>query len=150
WREPEVITRLAGVCTFARTQSDSGEALSIPAEYLQKTFGARTCVLQLPQIVDVSSTQLRELLAKGEGQQYLSPAVYGYIIRRGLYGVHWDLKRLPDRELRACSYSMIKAKRIAHVQGTEGEAARLARRWGADETHARRAAILHDCTKYLD
>src|SRR5699024_1655184 len=64
WREPEVITRLAGVCTFARTQSDSGEALSIQAEYLQKTFGARTCVLQLPQIVDVSSTQLRELLAK--------------------------------------------------------------------------------------
>ena len=150
WREPEVITRLAGVCTFARTQSDSGEALSIQAEYLQKTFGARTCVLQLPQIVDVSSTQLRELLAKGEGQQYLPPAVYGYIIRRGLYGVHWDLKHLPDRELRACSYSMIKAKRIAHVQGTEGEAARLARRWGADETHARRAAILHDCTKYLD
>ena len=145
-----MITRLAGVCTFARTQSDSGEALSIQAEYLQKTFGARTCVLQLPQIVDVSSTQLRELLARGEGQQYLPPAVYGYIIRRGLYGVHWELKHLPDRELRACSYSMIKAKRIAHVQGTEGEAARLARRWGADETHARRAAILHDCTKYLD
>ena len=93
WREPEVITRLAGVCTFARTQSDSGEALSIQAEYLQKTFGARTCVLQLPQIVDVSSTQLRELLAKGEGQQYLPPAVYGYIIRRGLYGVHWDPAR---------------------------------------------------------
>ena len=40
------------------------EALSIQAEYLQKTFGARTCVLQLPQIVDVSSTQLRELLAR--------------------------------------------------------------------------------------
>ena len=27
---------------------------------------------------------------------------------------------------------------------------RLARRWGADEEHARRAAILHDCTKYLE
>lgn len=90
WREPERITRLAGVCTFARTQSDSGEALAIQADYLQKTFGARTCVLQLPHIVDVSSTQLRELLAKGEGQEYLPPAVYGYIIRHGLYGVHYD------------------------------------------------------------
>jgi len=42
------------------------------------------------------------------------------------------------------------AKRIAHVKGTEEEAVRLARRWGADEEHARRAAILHDCTKYLE
>ena len=150
WHEPEVITRLAGICTFARTQSDSGEALNIQAEYLRKTFGANTCVLQLPHIVDVSSTQLRELLAQGKGQEYLSPAVYGYIIRHGLYGVHYDLKHLPDRELRACSYSMIRAKRIAHVQGTEQEAVRLARRWGADEEKARRGAILHDCTKYWD
>ena len=150
WREPEIITRLAGICTFARTQSDSGEMLETQAKYLQKTFGARTCVLQLPHIVDVSSTQLRELLARGEGQEYLAPAVYGYIIRHGLYGVHRDLKHLPDRELRACSYSMIRAKRIAHVKGTEEEAVRLARRWGADEEKARRGAILHDCTKYWD
>ena len=86
----------------------------------------------------------------GGGQEYLSPAVYGYILRHGLYGAGRDLKRLPDRELRACSYSMIRAKRIAHVKGTEEEAVRLARRWGADEEHARRAAILHDCTKYLE
>ena len=149
WREPDVITRLAGVCTFARASTDSVEELNAQAERLKRDFGAKTRVLQLPQIVDVSSTRLRELLAEGRGQEYLPPAVYGYIIRRGLYGVHWDLRRLPDPELRACSYSMIKAKRIAHVQGTEGEAARLARRWGADEAHARRAAILHDCTKYL-
>ena len=94
--------------------------------------------------------RLRELLAQGGGQEYLSPAVYGYILRHGLYGAGRDLKRLPDRELRACSYSMIRAKRIAHVKGTEEEAVRLARRWGADEEHARRAAILHDCTKYLE
>ena len=150
WREPEVIASLAGLCTFARAASDSLEALDAQAAYLQKTFGAETRVLRLLRVVEVSSTQLRDLLAKGEGQDYLAPAVYGYIVRHSLYRVHWDLKHLPDRELRACSYSMIKAKRIAHVQGTEGEAARLARRWGADEEKARRAAILHDCTKYLN
>ena len=150
WKEPERITKLAGVCTFARTQSDRVETLERQAEYLQKTFGARTCVLQQPHIVDVSSTQLRELLAKGEGQAYLPPAVYGYIIRHGLYGVHYDLKHLPDRELRACACSMIRAKRIAHIRGTEEEAVRLAHRWGADEEKARRAGILHDITKYLD
>lgn len=44
---------------------------------------------------------------------------------------------------------MIKAKRIAHVRGTEETAVQLARRWGADVEKLRRAAILHDCTKYL-
>ena len=93
---------------------------------------------------------MRELLARGEGQEYLPPAVYGYIIRHGLYGVHYDLKNLPDRELRACACSMIRAKRIAHINGTEEEAVRLACRWGADEEKARRAGILHDITKYLE
>ena len=150
WWEPEVITRLAGICTFARAQSDSVELLEIQAKYLEKTFGARTRVLQLPEIVEVSSTQLWTLLVGGQGQEYLAPAVYGYIIRHGLYGVRYDLKALPDRELRACSYSMIRAKRIAHIQGTEEEAVRLAARWGADQEKARRAGILHDCTKYLE
>ena len=147
WREPERITARAGICAFARTQADCGELLTIQAEHLRKTFGAKVCVLQLPQVVDVSSPRLRELLARGEGWEYLSPAVYGYILRHGLYGAGRDLKRLPDRELRACSYSMIRAKRIAHVKGTEEEAVRLARRWGADEARARRAAILRDCSE---
>ena len=150
WRQPEQLTRLAGVCTFARTQSDSGEALNAQAEYLRKTFGAKTCVLQLPHIVEISSTRLRDLLERGEGQEYLPPAVYGYIIRHGLYGVRYDLKHLPDRELRACACSLIRAKRIAHIRGTEEEAVRLARRWGADQEKARRAGILHDITKYLE
>ena len=151
WREPGEILSLAGIAAFGRTEEDTEELFSVQRDYLYRTYPqARIFTLTIPGVVDVSSTELRTMLARGEGGNLLPPAVYGYIIRRGLYGVHWDLKRLPDRELRACSYSMIKAKRIAHVQGTEGEAARLARRWGADEEHARRAAILHDCTKYLD
>ena len=51
-------------------------------------------------------------------------------------------------ELRCVSYSMVKAKRLAHIMGTEETAAALAERWGADVTNMRRAAILHDCTKY--
>ena len=123
WREPERITALAGICAFARTQADCGELLTIQAEHLRKTFEAKVCVLQLPQVVDVSSTRLRELLAQGGGQEYLSPAVYGYILRHGLYGAGRDLKRLPDRELRACSYSMIRAKRRRRRGGGPGAGA---------------------------
>ena len=151
WREPEKILKLAGVCAFGRTEQD-GEAVFAPQrEYLQKTYpGARLTTITLPGLVDISSTRLRELLARGEGGDYLIPAVYGYILRNQLYGTRADLKHLDIPELRACSYSMVMQKRVRHIRGTEEETVRLAKRWGADETHARRAGILHDCTKYLE
>lgn len=150
WHDPETILKLAGVCAFGRTEQD-GEAVFAPQrEYLQKTFpGARMTTITLPGLVDVSSTRLRELLAKEEGADYLQPSVYGYILMNGLYGTRADLKHLDIPELRACSYAMVQEKRVRHIRGTEEEAVRLARRWGADENCARRAGILHDCTKYL-
>jgi len=88
--------------------------------------------------------------ARGEGQEYLLPQVYGYILREGLYGTRADLKRLPLRELRPIALSYLKNKRIPHVLGTEQEAIRLAERYGADVEKARVAALLHDCTKKLN
>ena len=151
WREPEKILKLAGVCAFGRTEQD-GEAVFAPQrEYLQKTYpGARLTTITLPGLVDISSTRLRELLAKGKGGDYLIPAVYGHILRNQLYGTRADLKHLDIPELRACSYSMVMQKRVRHIRGTEEEAVRLAQRWGADPDQARRAGILHDCTKYLE
>ena len=146
WKEAETIMKLAGIAAFARTESDSGEMLEIQGNWLSETYGAKVCIVQLPQIREISSTQARAQKS-GEG---LWPPVWGYILREGLYGVERPLKGLSDADLRAVSYSMIRAKRIAHVQGCEEEAVRLARHWGADEEHARRAAILHDCTKYLN
>ena len=150
WHDPESVLKLAGVCAFGRTEQDGEEVFAPQREHLQKTFpGAKITTITLPGLVDVSSTRMRELLAGGEGEEYLYPAVYGYILMHGLYGVHADLKRLDIPELRACSYSMVMQKRVRHIRGTEEEAVRLARRWGADENYARRAGILHDCTKYL-
>ena len=150
WHEPERILELAGVCAFGRTEQD-GEALFAPQrEHLQKTCpGAKITTITLPGLVDISSTRLRELLARGEGADYLPPSVYGYILMNSLYGTHADLKHLDIPELRACSYAMVQEKRVRHIRGTEEEAVRLARRWGANEDYARRAGILHDCTKYL-
>ena len=150
WHEPEKILELAGVCAFGRSEQDTEELFAPQREHLEKTFpGARITTITLPGLVDVSSTRLRELLAAGEGAEYLLPAVYGYILMKGLYGTHADLKHLDIPELRACSYSMVMQKRVRHIRGTEEEAVRLAKRWGANEDYARRAGILHDCTKYL-
>ncbi len=144
WHEPQVIADLAGIAAFARRESDSVDALENQAELLRNTLGAHVRVLELPQICEISSTQVRE---HGDGQG-LWPPVWGYILRKGLYGVNADLTRLSLDDLRACSLSMVYAKRHAHIRGVEEEAARLTRRWGGDEDIARRAGILHDCTKY--
>lgn len=146
WHRAEEIMKLTGIAAFARTEADSGEMMNIQGKYLSENYGAQVCMIQLPQIREISSTQVRNSRS-GEG---LWPAVWGYILREGLYGVERPLNALSDADLRAVSYSMIRAKRIAHVQGCEEEAVRLAQCWGANEMYARRAAILHDCTKYLN
>ena len=150
WHEPEVILSLAGICAFGRTEQD-GEALFAPQrEDLQKNFDAKITTITLPGLVDISSTRLREQLENGGGGQYLLPSVYGYILMHRLYGTKADLKNLDLNQLRACSYSMMRAKRIPHVMGVEEEAVKLAQCWGADPELARRAGILHDCTKYYE
>ena len=151
WHDPSSILAQAGLCAFGRSERDDKALFAALAEELEETLPeAKITVITLPELVEISSTELRELLAKGEGGDFLLPAVYGYILMNGLYGTHADLKHLDIPELRACSYSMVMQKRVRHIRGTEEEAVRLARRWGADETMARRAGILHDCTKYLE
>lgn len=149
WHEPEVIAQLANLCAFGREAGD-GEALFAPQRaYLQKTYNAKIVTITLPGLVETSSSQIRELLARGQGQELLDQSVWGYILTHRLYGTDADLTRLSLEQLRAASDSMVRAKRIPHIRGTEETAARMARRWGADELEARKAAILHDCTKYF-
>ena len=151
WHEPEKILSLAGIAAFGRTEEDTEELFSAQREYLYKTYPqARIFTLTIPGVIDVSSTELREKLAKGEGGNLLAPAVYGYILRERLYNTGADLKRLPISRLRPVALSYLKHKRIPHVLGTEQEAIRLAERYGADVEKARVAALLHDCTKKLD
>ena len=151
WHTPEEILSLAGIAAFDRTEADTEELFSAQRDYLYRTYPqARIFTLTIPGVVDVSSTELRALLARGEGANLLPPAVYGYILREGLYGTGADLKHLPFRQLRPVALSYLKYKRIPHVLGTEQEAIRLAERYGADVEKARVAALLHDCTKKLD
>lgn len=151
WHEPEKILSLAGIAAFGRTEEDTEELFSAQRDYLYKTYPqARIFTLTIPGVIDVSSTELREKLAKGQGSNLLAPAVYGYILREGLYNTHADLKNLTLSQLRPVALSYLKHKRIPHVLGTEQEAIRLAERYGADVEKARVAALLHDCTKKLD
>jgi len=151
WDRPEEIFRLAGVAAFGRTEEDAEELFSAQRERLYRLYpDARIYTLTVPGVLNISSTQLRERLPRGEGGWLLPPSVYGYLLREGLYGTAADLKHLSFSQLRPVALSYLKHKRIPHVLGTEQEAVRLAERYGADVEKARVAALLHDCTKKLE
>lgn len=150
WSRPGEILSLAGLCAFGRSECDGEELFAPQRDYLRREFpGCRITTLVVPDLVDISSTRLRAALPAGEGERYLLPQVYGYILREGLYGTKCDLTRLSERQLRAAALSFLKAKRIPHVLGTEQTAVALAEKHGANVEKARMAALLHDCTKRL-
>ncbi len=148
WYQPERIMEMAGICAFARTAQDV-ERCEAHQRELSRRYQANIRIIPIPDLLEVSSTQIRDMLTRGEGRDFLSQPVYGYILREKLYHTHADLANLSVEDLRCVSNSMVKAKRLAHIKGTEEEAVSLAARWGADEDQMRRAGILHDCTKYF-
>ena len=150
WRQPERIAALAHIAPFRREREDDSAAFAAQKERLERDYGASVTVVPNPDVVDISSTEVRAALAQGRGEDMLPPAVWGYICRERLYGTHTDLKHLTPEALRPVALSYLKPKRMPHVLGTEQEAVRLAERYGADVTKARVAALLHDCTKKLD
>jgi nicotinate-nucleotide adenylyltransferase len=151
WHEPEKILSLAGIAAFGRSGEDVEVQFAAQREALYKAYPqAQIFTLSIPGVIDVSSTELREKLAMGEGGSLLDPAVYGYILRENLYSTDTDLKHLPIQQLRPVALGYLKHKRVPHVLGTEQEAVRLAIHYGADVGKAQVAALLHDCTKKLE
>ena len=150
WRHPEEIAKLCTLFAFHRSALDSAGDFASQKRRLERKFGAHVKFVDLQEVVDISSTRLRQMLPAGQGREFLAPAVYGCILREGLYGTNADLRRLSLEDLRCVALSMLDPRRIPHVLGTEETAAALALRWGADEESARRAALLHDCTKKFD
>ena len=150
WHEPEVICALAHIAAFSRVEEDIRAAMERQKQTLEQQYRAEVALLNNPQLIELSSTDVRAALAAGRGSELVPEAVWGYIRRQHLYGTQAELKHLTVEELRPIAMSYLKPKRMPHVLGTAEEAARLARRYGADETQARVAGLLHDCTKKLD
>lgn len=150
WYHPEEICRLAHIGAFSRMAEAEDEAFAKQKAFLEQEYGAQIEIVCNRDVIELSSTDVRQALAEGRGRDCLSEAVYGYILRKHLYGTQQELKGLSPEELRPIALSMLKPKRMPHVLGTEQEAIRLAQQYGTDVTEARIAALLHDCTKKLE
>ena len=150
WREPEAIAALAVPVCMARVRADAALSAQLLAqqEKMEAVFGVRPIVLQ-NDCLEISSTEARRLLFFGIADEVLHPDVLAMIERERLYGVGGAYHALPFADLRRVSLSLHKEKRRAHAQGVSDTAVLLAKKYGADETDAARAGILHDITKAL-
>ena len=83
-------------------------------------------------------------------RQLLSPTFSGYIQSTGQLLPEQNFCGLSMEELEQVAVKLLKPNRVAHVLGCRDAAVALAKLWGADETDAARAALLHDVTKALD
>lgn len=86
WHEPEVIFSLADLyCVRRESDADMTLAIARKNAIYNEKFGKTVRVLDTP-IQEVSSTEIRESLSRGETPEYLTPSVLTYIRERGLYG----------------------------------------------------------------
>ena len=143
WKDFEKLLKLAVPAVFSRNNG-SGSEIENFSLILREQFDVSTKIVD-NNVLEISSSEIRDMLPNRGGIKYLAENVYSYIIRNRLY----DAK--PDWDwLRTQAHSMLDPKRVPHVIGCESEAVRLAKHWGVNEDEAREAGILHDITKKLD
>ncbi len=148
WKCPDEILSCATLAVFGR--GEKNEMANIQTRKAEMEAAGHKVVLIEQPIVDISSTQMRRLLAFGCADHFLPNGVGDYIRKHGLYHTGDDWKNLPMERLEQVVISLLKPNRINHVLGCRDTAVELAKRWGVDETDAGRAGILHDITKALD
>ena len=148
WKDYVTIAQNASLAVFCRGDKGEKEIIDREKDTLQKE-GATVYVLENP-VVNISSTNLRRMLVFRCAEPFLDPKVKAYICENRLYGAADDYRNLPMDKLEQVVVSLLKPNRVKHVLGCRDTAAELARIWGADETDAARAGLLHDITKALD
>lgn len=148
WKNTDIILRNAALGVLCR--GDKGEQEAIAEKAAQLTAGGAKVELVNNPVLAISSTQLRRLIAFDCAEPFLPKPVAEYIRQHGLYdsGANW--KCLPMEQLEPIVVGLLNPNRVRHVLGCRDTAVELARRWGADETDAARAGMLHDITKALD
>ena len=148
WRCPERILAQASLGVFYR--GDRGEEAAIAARKAEMEAAGHKIYLVSNDVVEISSTNLRRMLIFRCAAPFLPMGVGEYIRENSLYGADRNYKKLPMEELEQVVTGLLKPSRVNHVLGCRDTAVELAKRWGADETDAARAGILHDVTKALD
>ena len=148
WKNPHIILENASLGVFYR--GDKGEETAIEAKKAEMEADGHKVELVENDVISISSTQMRRLLAFRCAGELLPDGVLDYIRQYRLYDTRAPWQNLPMEELENVVISLLNPNRVAHVLGCRDTAVELAKHWGADVTDAARAGILHDITKAID
>jgi len=137
WYCWEEILTLAFICAASREKGYEPD-LSIYTPEQQKRF-----LLLDIEPLEVSSTQLRNMIAKGENSGLIDKKVFEYINSKNLYddGLSAYRKIITEK---------LDEYRLNHSECVSECAATLAEQYGADIEKARLAGLLHDVMKNAD
>ncbi len=148
WREPEKIMKDATLGVLYR--GDRNEQVAIAEQKtLLESRGAKVEVCR-NDVTAISSTDLRRMLQLRCAKPFLPGDVADYIAEHHLYGSTDNYQNLSMEQLEQVVIRLLNPDRVGHVLGCRDTAVKLAKHWGADETDAARAGLLHDITKALD
>ena len=148
WMHPEIILENATLGVFYR--GEKGEQADIEAQMAEMARQGYKVERVENNVINISSTQMRRLLAFRCAGELLPQGVLDYIREYHLYNTRALWKNLSMEELEQVVISLLKPNRVKHVLGCRDTAVELAKHWGADVTDAARAGILHDITKAID
>lgn len=148
WRYPEKILENASLGVFYRGDKDETDTVARQKERLEE-HGATVYLTENP-VMEISSTDLRRMLVFRCAEPLLPQGVESYIRSHNLYGAAQQYQGLTLEQLEHAVVGLLKPSRVPHVLGCRDTAIELAKLWGEDETHAARAALLHDVTKALN
>ena len=124
-----------------------GDAESVAkAEELIEKFNADIRFMH-NDIIDISSTEIREEFDNKSydefNNRFFDKKVFEYIKENHLY------KEMNDAEMITLLSKELKESRLMHTFGVIDTATALAKAYQADIKKCERAALLHDCAKYM-
>ena len=145
WRNYHKVLTLTAFAVCPRSWHYTPAQLEAEQERLT-ALGGRFVQLEM-DVIDVSSTEVRQAIREGESTPLLPVQVRQYAMTAGLYGA---APRLPQgAKWLEQLFAALSAKRFSHTLAVADTARRLARIHGLDETRAEAAGLLHDCAKCL-
>lgn len=142
WYMPEYLFKNLIFIVAKRGDADS----VAKAEELKEKFNADIRFMH-NDIIDISSTEIREEFDNKSydefNNRFFDKKVFEYIKENHLY------KEMNDAEMITLLSKELKESRLMHTFGVIDTATALAKAYQAEIKKCERAALLHDCAKYM-
>ena len=145
WRRYETVLTLCTFLICPRSWHYTPQQLTEERKRLSG-MGGRFVMLDM-EVLDVSSTEVRQAIRKGESTPLLPVQVREYAQTAGLNGATPRIAEGP--KWLDLLFSDLSMKRFSHTLAGADTARRLALLHGLDAAKAEAAGLLHDCAKCL-